>query len=86
MGGTHGLTGDDLLGYGSFRGGRLLHGHGVGVPGGLLGSRLLVGRLEPVEHIGGGCCCWGLFAFLLFRQWESWEMAEADLSRSQTGR
>lgn len=57
---TYGLASNDLLGDGSFRGGRLLHGHGVGVPGGLLGGRLLVGRLEPVEHIGGDCC-WGLF-------------------------
>lgn len=35
----------------SLRARRLLHGHGVGVPGGLLSrGGFLLGRLEPVEN------------------------------------
>ena len=48
---TYGLAGDDLLGDGSIGRRGLLHGQGVGVPGILDGSGLLVGRLEPAEHV-----------------------------------
>ena len=57
MGGreSYRLFGDDALSGRSLRARGLLHGHGVGIPGGLLGRGgfLLVG-LEEVEHYG--CC------------------------------
>lgn len=46
--GTYGLLDDDVVGSHSLGRGGLLHGHGSGVPSGLLLG--FVGRLEPAEH------------------------------------
>lgn len=48
---TYRLLRNDVLGRRSLGAGGLLHGQGVGVPGGLLSGFLFLGGLEPVaEH------------------------------------